>query len=370
MKQKSATPPTGFQLETANNILYCQGRWDTEHYPKISQQIQKLTLSANIILDGKQLTYLDSAGALLIAKLINKYHITLQNFSQEHATLLDLICRQISKISDIPSPTQHNFLYTLGIKACNSIQSSKPFLTFIGEIFLALLQTIRFPHLIRWRETTASIESGGYTALPIIGLLSFLIGVVLAYQMGIQLQTYGANIFIVNFIGLAVLREFGPLLTAIIIAGRTGSAFTAQLGMMKINEEIDALRTMGIAPVQLLILPRLFALIITLPLLSVWSDIFGVLGGMLMAKGMLGINFYDFLKRFQDVIQLKTYIIGLIKTPVFALLIAMIGCYQGLQVSGSAESVGRLTTKSVVQAIFFIIVADAGFSILFSWLGI
>jgi phospholipid/cholesterol/gamma-HCH transport system permease protein len=163
-----------------------------------------------------------------------------------------------------------------------------------------------------------------------------------------------------------VLRVFGPLVTAIMVAGRTGSAFTAQLGTMKVNQEIDALNTMGVTPAELLLIPRLLGLFLVLPLLAMWADVFGILGGMMMAHDMLGVSPYDFLVRFQHVIPLKTLIIGLGKAPVFAMVIGSIGCFEGMRVAGSADSVGKQTTRSVVLSIFFIIVADAIFSILFS----
>jgi phospholipid/cholesterol/gamma-HCH transport system permease protein len=210
------------------------------------------------------------------------------------------------------------------------------------------------------------IYRNGYQALPIIFLLSFMIGVILAYQMGLQLKNYGANIYIVDLLGLSILREFGPLITAIMVAGRTGSAFTAQLGIMKVNQEIDALNTMGVTPAELLILPRIAGLLITLPLLTIWSDISAVVGGMVMSNNILNITWYDFLQRFPIVIPLKTLIIGLGKAPVFALIIASIGCFQGVRVKGSADSVGLNTTRSVVLSIFFIIVADAIFSVVFN----
>ncbi len=213
---------------------------------------------------------------------------------------------------------------------------------------------------------TSVIYRNGYLALPIIGLLSFMIGVVITYQMGLQLKNYGANIYIVDLLGISVLREFGPLLTAIMIAGRTGSSYTAQLGMMKLNQEIDALDTMGITPAELLLLPRIAGLVIALPLLTIWSDIFGVMGGMVMSNNMLSITWHDFLHRFPNVVPLRALLIGLGKAPVFALIIASIGCYQGVRVEGSADSVGQNTTRSVVMAIFFIIVADAIFSVVFS----
>ncbi len=219
---------------------------------------------------------------------------------------------------------------------------------------------------MRWDAIASTIYKTGFQALPILALLSFMIGIVISYQMGNQLRQYGANVFIVNLLGLSVLREFGPLITAIILAGRTGSAFAAQLGIMKINQEIDALDTMGVTPAELLLIPRLIGLVIAIPLLTMWADIFGVIGGMVMANNMLGINWVDFLIRFQHEIPLRSLILGLGKAPVFALIIGSIGCFQGMEVKGSAESVGARTTRSVVLAIFFIIIADAGFSILFS----
>ena len=193
-----------------------------------------------------------------------------------------------------------------------------------------------------------------------------MIGVVITYQMGLQLRNYGANIFIVDLLGLSVLREFGPLITAIMVAGRTGSAFTAQLGIMKINQEIDALDTIGVTPAELLLVPRIIGLLISLPLLIMWANIFGVLGGMIMSNNMLNITWYDFLHRFSNVIPLRALLIGLGKAPIFALIIASVGCFQGMQVKENADSVGQNTTRSVVMAIFFIIVADATFSVIFS----
>ncbi len=357
--------------EPVAQILYCQGDWTLDNYQALSQQLQQLNLTdSRLTIDGSRLNHLDSTGALLLQQLPLSKKTAWQNFSAQQTSLIKLIVTQAKQLKQPESAEKLNVLAQIGCNAEAAFANSIKFLAFLGELLTTIIQTVLSPARLRWREVAGILETGGATAIPIIGLLSFLIGVVLAYQMGVQLQTYGANIFIVNFLGLAIFREFGPLLTAIIVAGRTGSAFTAQIGMMQVNEEIDALRTLGISPTELLVLPRMLGLAIALPLLTVLADIFGIFGGMLMARGMLGLNFYDFLQRFQDAIQLKTFVIGMIKTPVFAMVIASIGCYQGLQVSGSAESVGRLTTKSVVQAIFFIIVADAAFSILFSWLNI
>ena len=192
----------------------------------------------------------------------------------------------------------------------------------------------------------------------------------MSYQIGLQLSNYGASIYVVDLLGISVLREFGPLITAIIIAGRSGSAFAAQIGSMKIQEEIDALQTIGISPIRRLVVPRILGLIIVLPLLVVWADLFGLLGGMIMSKMTFDIPPATFLTRLVSHTYLTNYLIGLVKTPVFAALIATVGCFRGFAVTGSSVSVGRETTKSVVQSIFLIIVADALFSIVFSTVGV
>ncbi|PJB10646.1 MAG: ABC transporter permease, partial [Gammaproteobacteria bacterium CG_4_9_14_3_um_filter_38_9] len=209
-----------------------------------------------------------------------------------------------------------------------------------------------------------------YRALPIIAVMMFLIGVVVAYQLGVQLRIYGANVYMVDLSGVSILREFSPLICSVIIAGRTSTSFAALIGTMKVNEEIDALRTMGLSPIERLVLPKILGLLIALPLLVVWGDIFGVFGSMVIAKSMGGIGFDAFLERFRQEVALKHLYLGIAKAPVFALIIAGIGCFQGFQAEGSAQSVGEHTTKAAVQAIFLIILADALFSILFNWMDI
>jgi phospholipid/cholesterol/gamma-HCH transport system permease protein len=206
--------------------------------------------------------------------------------------------------------------------------------------------------------------------MPIVGLLSFLIGVVFAYQGADQLRRFGAEIYTVNLLGIAILRELGVLLTAIIIAGRSGSAFTAQIGTMQVNEEIDALRTLGLDPIEVLVVPRVLGLALTLPLLAVYAAFMGLLGGCLMSWASLGILIPTFLEQLRSAITEWTFWVGIIKAPFFAIIIALVGCYEGFNVARSADSVGRLTTQSVVESIFIVIVADAAFSIMFSMLRI
>jgi len=207
----------------------------------------------------------------------------------------------------------------------------------------------------------------GFRALPNIGLLSFLMGIVIAYQGAEQLRTVGANSYIVDLVGIGMLREIAPLVTAILIAGRSGSSYTAQIGTMRVTEELDALRMLGLSPMKVLVLPKALALAIALPLLTVYADTVGVFGGMLIAANKLDVEFREFITRFQDVIPVRHFFIGLVKAPVFAAIIALVGCYQGLQIRGGVDDVGRRTTISVVQSIFMVIVFDALFSILMNW---
>lgn len=358
--------------------LACRGDWDLQNIPQLKIVFNSVPwpTTGEVIIDGADIQKMDSAGAWLICKLqtqLEQHGITvsLQKFSHEYQRLLSIIQRNLKKEAEFhPETKKISWVAQIGKNTWEEVKEVQAYLTFIGSLTFEALRIAAQPKHLRWSALANIIYRTGFQALPIISLLSFMIGVVLAYQMGLQLRNYGANIYIVDLMGIAVLREFGPLLTAIMVAGRTGSAFTAQLGMMKINQEIDALNTLGVTPAELLLLPRIAGLFIALPLLSIWSDIFGVFGGMIMSNNMLNITFYDFLNRFSHVVKLKTLLLGLVKTPVFALIIATIGCFEGMQVKVSAESVGRNTTRSVVLAIFFIIVADAAFSILFSKLNL
>ena len=232
------------------------------------------------------------------------------------------------------------------------------------------IPSIAHPQHIRWRPILFNIREAGFNAIPIVGILAFLLGVVVAYQSADQLRHYGANIFVVDLIGISMLREFAPLIAAIIIAGRSGSAYAAQIGTMSVTEEIDAMRVLGIVPIEMLVLPKLIGMIISLPLLTVWADTLGIFGGMLTASAQLDVGFADFVGRLVKAIEMTTYTVGLGKAFVFAIIITMIGCFQGFRTKGGPENVGRQTTRSVVQSIFLVIVADSLFSVLFSILDI
>lgn len=361
------------EFDQKNHRLHCSGEWTLRHLSSIRKNLSKIAWPAKgeIILDGVAIEKMDSAGALQLHQLclyLSKkgLNVNLEGLSEQFQHLFALVKKGAVPYASIPQRRLPGWLEELGRFSWNQCVELRHYLDFVGVLAYEFLYLLIRPHRWRWRSLVYVIDVTGYRALPIIALLSFMIGVVISYQMGNYLRNYGANVFIVNLLGLSILREFSPLITSIMVAGRTGSAFTAELGIMKVNQEIDALRTMGVTPAGLLLLPRIIGLTLTLPLLTMWSNIFGILGGMMMAKNMLDISYYDFLSRFQHEIPLRNLIIGLGKAPVFALIISSIGCFEGMQVNGSAESVGRLTTRSVVLAIFFIIVADAVFSVIFS----
>jgi phospholipid/cholesterol/gamma-HCH transport system permease protein len=286
----------------------------------------------------------------------------------DHQALLDLISAPALAAS--APAARPGLTLRVGRWALQALDQASSLLAFVGASATTTARAVVHPSRIRWRAVLQAIQAAGFDALPVVGLLAALMGLVIAYQGAAQLARYGANIFVADLVGLAMLRELGPLLTAIVVAGRSGSAWAAQIGTMKVTEEIDALRTVGIAPLELLVLPKVLGLSIALPLLTVFADALGVAGGMVMGRAELGVTFEDFLDRLSHAVDLTDYLVGVGKAPVFAAVIALVGCHQGFQASGDAESVGQHTTASVVWSIFAIIVVDALFSVVFSWLGI
>lgn len=293
---------------------------------------------------------------------------TLLGWPPHMKTLMNLVSEQAD--DPLPREPRQAMLERVGRGAAESAKEATALLRFIGEVAVALIRVQLHPRLVRWRAFMRNLQIDGFDALPIIGLTSFLIGIVVAYQGADQLKNYGANIFVVDLVGYGMLREFAPLISAIIIAGRSGSAYAAQIGTMVVTEEVDAMRTLGIDPIEMLVLPKIFALALALPLLTLFADITGVFGGMMMARSQLDIGFHEFIERFGREMQGDTLMIGIGKSFVFAIVIALIGCFQGFRTHGGADSVGRQTTRSVVQSIFIVIVADALFSVAFNLLGL
>jgi phospholipid/cholesterol/gamma-HCH transport system permease protein len=327
-----------------------------------------------LILDASPIVALDTAGAWLLHRTRMRLaksgiDVSLCGLGNAHAALLDMVAGQEMDLRSARA-AEEGALTRIGRVTWEGLTQSLEFLAFTGETTLVLLRSLAHPGRIRWSALWQNVQRSGFDALPIAGLLSFLMGMVIAYQGAVQLGRYGANIFIVDLVGLSLLRELAPLLTAIIIAGRSGSAYTAEIGTMNITEEVDALRTIGIAPIELLVLPKILGLMIALPLLTVYADLMGLFGGMVIASSQLAVSFTDFINRLDEAVSLTSFMIGVGKAPVFAGMIALVGCFQGFRVHGSADSVGRHTTISVVQSIFLVIVIDALFSVAYSNLGI
>lgn len=373
---KTSSNEASLSIDSSNNQINLNGSWSIQNIHSLSTHyIEKpWPKNASLIVNGNAVKNMDSAGAWLLNQCFqllkkNNTNFELTDFHAEHLEMLKLVEPDIEAInkSEPPKKEKKGFLYRLGKEATDRSYEALKFISLIGELWMLVVKGFRSFRIFHIPNICNAIYHTGYRALPILAMLSFLIGIVLAYQMGLQLETYGANIFIVYLTGVAIFREFGPLIAAIIVAGRTSSSFTAEIGTMKVNEEIDALMTMGISPVQRLVLPKTIGLIIVFPLLIFWADLFGLIGSMIMSKAMLGIGYPDFFQRLKTDVGDTHYYIGLSKAPFFASIIALVGCYQGFAVTFSADSVGFQTTKSVVQAIFLIIIADAFFSVLYSW---
>jgi phospholipid/cholesterol/gamma-HCH transport system permease protein len=358
-------------------VLRAQGEWLVVTAAELDRRLRSLNIpqGRRVTVDLSEVDRLDSSGAWLLLRTEHELatrgnQVELSNLQPRFEPLLQQVrARGVTEPLPHPRPSHHTlagFLERIGRVTLMLVGRAFDILGFTGMVTVTILRLFRQPRRLRVVATLVQMEVVGLDAMPIVGLLSFLIGVVMAYQGADQLRRFGAEIYTVNLLGISILRELGVLLSAIIIAGRSGSAFTAQIGTMQVNEEIDALRTLGLDPIEVLVLPRLFGLGLTLPLLVFYADFMGLLGGGLMAWAALGINIPNFLTQLQSAISETTLWVGVVKAPFFAAIIALVGCYEGLHVTRSAESVGRLTTQSVVEAIFFVIVTDAAFSIVFS----
>lgn len=360
-------------------IIQCQGKWDVNGAQLLQKDIDSIVSKAKgsqleIIVDLKSIEAIDTSGAVLVHELVKSLktkRLSLEFKDEKQKELIDLISKiDENKPAEKSSFDSLNPIQKIGKYILSFFSDLFLFVNFIGECSLALATYILNPSRIRFKAIVKGIENAGVSAIPIVALTSFLVGVVIAYQSAVQLQKFGANIFIVDMIGISVTRELAPLITAIVVAGRSGSSYTAQIGAQKITRELDAMKTMGFNLFEFLVLPRIIALVVALPLLIFFADLVGIFGGMVVAKYQVDISYAEFLKRLQSVLPLRHLWIGLAKGPFFAILIAGIGCFRGFQVSSNTESIGKYTTISVVNSIFMVIACDALFSIIFTSLGI
>ncbi len=341
--------------------------------------IEKLNLStgdANTI-DLGRVQHLDTAGAWFVVSLEQRLQSAglspvIAGASQMQTDLIETVRQNMPK-SDDKKPRRMTFadrLEAIGRLALSFVQKALALIGFLGQVVATMFGLVANPRRIRWTAIVHHMQQVGLNAVPIVSLMAFLIGVVLAFQGAAQLRQFGAEVFVVDLIAISILRELGILLTAIIVAGRSGSAFTAAIGSMKMREEIDAMRTLGLDPVEVLVVPRVLALIVMLPVLGVIANLAGLVGGALMSWIELGVSPGVFQSRLASNTGVWHLGVGMLKAPFFALIIGIVGCFEGMQVKGNAESLGHLTSTSVVLSIFLVITADAMFSIFFAIIGV
>lgn len=356
-----------------------QGNWVKEAVNALDLTFNTLTCNpkATYTLDLSEISEFDTHGIMLIlhhAKRLEAQKCPVSKVgASESLEKLLTICEQNyprEKVIEKKEIFVLSYLENVGKDVFEGYKTLSSFFAFTGELTHYVIAAFLKPLTIRLKATLYHIEQSGAGALPIILLTSFLIGIVIAYQGATQLEKFGANIFIVEMVTISAVRELAPLLTAIVVAGRSASAYTAQIGVMKITDEVDAMSSMGFSPWNFLVIPRLFALIISLPLLVFFGDIVSVFGGMVIASTKLDVSFVEFIDRIKETVALKHLIIGLIKAPIFGCVIATIGCFRGFQIDSSTESVGKYTTISVVNAIFWVIAIDAIISVLLTEMGL
>jgi phospholipid/cholesterol/gamma-HCH transport system permease protein len=366
--------------EDGRIVVTAYGDWTIRKAGALDARLMAVSAAGagSVHFDLSGVTAMDTAGAWLIFRTARAFEKTgvdteLSGLSETYRPLLDVVAAAADRAGDRVSVFGNYWVACLervGRATVEAWDQAAVLLNFLGLTIVTFMSLIRYPRRLRPVSFVNQIEQTGLNAVPIICLLSFLVGIVIAFVGADQLRRFGAEVFTINLLGVMMLREIGTLLTAILVAGRSGSAFTAQLGTMQVNEEVDALRTIGLDPVEVLVLPRIAGMLVTMPILVFLAEVSGLLGGALMTTIVLDFTFTQFIHQLQSVVTLSHFFVGMIKAPVFAFIVAIVGCHQGLQVSGSAESVGRMTTKSVVTAIFLIIVANAIFSTVFSILKI
>jgi phospholipid/cholesterol/gamma-HCH transport system permease protein len=362
----------GLALDAAQTTVQASGDWVVHNPDMVTPPTRP---AGNFTaLDGGGLTALDTAGAWKLLEALSLSgdmpQLEFRNFKPQHLSILRLVAQHFAVTQADATRHPASIRAALGHGALTFWQHVLGLLNFVGQLTFELAILARHPGRYRWRELGAQVQAIFINAIPISIALIFLLGVVFAYLMGVQAQKYGANIFVVDGVAMAICRELSPVILAILVAGRTGAAITAQLGTMKVTEEIDAITTLGLSPYAVLVVPRLIALLIALPLLVFLGDIAGVLGGMMVAEQQLDISPAMFVDRLDNILDMKTVLVGLGKAPVFALFIGLIACRMGFAVKRDAQSVGVNTTSTVVQSIVAVIILNAIFAVIFVRLGI
>ena len=365
----NAQPPR-VSIVPENGRITLAGSLEATTVAEVRRRIGSLGKGPHRI-DVAGLTELDTAGTLLLCTWQDQGN-TLMGLRAEHKRLVKLVSGLDRKppVPPVEAPAWRRFISGIGRSAADAWNDFIDFSDFTGRTAASLLQLLRHPASIRPSAIAHHIAEAGVKALPIVGLLAVMIAVVIAYQGVAQLRPYGGQDLTIDLVSVSVLREMAVLITAILVAGRSGAAFAAEIGVMKSSEEIDALKVMGLDPMQLLVAPRFIALVLALPLLTFFADVMGLMGGAVISNFLLGVSLEQYLPRVRTAVDSGDLFVGLMKAPVFAAVITITGCMHGLRVKGSAESVGEETTRAVVKSIFLVIVLDALFSIVFERVGI
>ena len=377
MNKSSPEQLKSVRVSVDDTVLKFEGRLLIDTVEQVQHDMLRTNVTTVSSIDIASLSQMDTAGAWLLVDLQQRAAqqgtaLELTDASPEQAQLIETVKRSMAPQEQRAQPplSMADRFEGYGRKVVRGYKMTVELVSFLGQVIATLGGIIRHPRRLRLTSVVHHCQEIGVSAVPIVALMAFLIGVVLAFQGSAQLRQFGAEVFVVDLIAISILRELGILLTSIIVAGRSGSAFTAAIGSMKMREEIDAMRTLGLDPVTILVVPRVLALMLMLPALGLIANISGLIGGALMSWIELGVSPAVFQTRLVSNTDVWHFAVGMIKAPFFAVIIGIIGCYQGMKVGGDAESLGRLTSASVVLSIFMVIVVDAMFSIFFAVVGV
>ncbi|NOX32118.1 MAG: MlaE family lipid ABC transporter permease subunit [Deltaproteobacteria bacterium] len=370
-------PNFNFSKDENGAVIAVKGKLDAKGASRLMKAVTPKIFcnSPNLVLDLENVSYLDTAGASFICHLERfcmsrgVKNISIVNIKHEYSNLVNLVRDIREKDFSDQIPLKLSFVETKGKRFSDALYETKEFISYTGEITWALIQSFLHPKKIRWTDTFLVAERAGVDALPIVALISFIVGLVMAFQAAIPMKMFGAELYVADLIGIAMVRELGPLMTAIVLAGRSSSAFAAEIGTMRINEEIDALTVMGLDPVKFLIVPRIIASTVITPLLTIFANLMGMLGGAIVITSM-GYPIISYYNEIVSFVAWNDFAGGLIKCFVFGILIAATGCIRGYQTNSGPSAVGESTTRAVVTAIILIALFDGIFSIIYYCLGI
>ncbi|HVF62850.1 MAG TPA: MlaE family lipid ABC transporter permease subunit [Casimicrobiaceae bacterium] len=359
----------------SERVLALSGRLDAASLNDVWDRVRNAVADAPrraIVVDATGVDYCDGAGVALFVDLLRQPRepqVEVRNLRPPYDALLNLFDPERLSHDLDPPPRPTRVVEEIGRAAAHLWRDTKLQLAFVGEATAALAHAASHPHLVRWKDVWRIAERAGADGLPIVALISFLLGMILAFQSAVPMRRFGAEIFVADLIGLAMLRELGPLMTAILLAGRSGAAFAAEIGTMRVNQEVDALTTMGLNPVRFLVTPRILAALLMTPLLTLFSDVLGLLGGAVTMQ-TFGIPFSTFFREADSAVNFADFMAGFVKSFVFAILVAGIGCLRGLQTQAGASAVGEAATRAVVSGIILLVIVDGLFALAYYLLDI